>query len=56
MYVCRRLRLYSYLIENGFKVEYDRPDIKNPKYTVWIFKDSPELRLAIEKYYSMISN
>ena len=52
MYVCRKIRLYFFLKEKGFDCEFDRQDVNNPKYKVWVFKDSPELREAIEEYYS----
>lgn len=52
MYVCRKIRLYFFLREKGFDCEFDRQDVNNPKYKVWVFKDSPELREAIEEYYS----
>lgn len=51
-YVCRKLKLYSYLIKNGFKIEYSRPDKYDDSRMVWIFKDSPELQEAVTKYYS----
>lgn len=51
MYVCRRMKLCGYLLSKGFKYEKVEPDKFNDKYSVWIFKSSPELRLAIEEYY-----
>ena len=51
MYVCRRLRLCSYLLKRGFKYIETRKDRNNPKYDVWLFKQTPELRCAIEDYY-----
>lgn len=52
MYICRKLRLYVYLTQKGFKCELEREDRDNPRYKVWIYKETPELRLAIEEYYS----
>lgn len=52
MYVCSKLRLCNFLMQKGFKYDHTRPDINNPKYKVWVFKDSPELRVAIGEYYS----
>lgn len=51
MYVCRRLRLCKYLLERGFHYVEEKPDIKNPKFNVWIFKISPELLIEVENYY-----
>lgn len=52
MYVCRRMKLCSFLLSKGFKYEKVEPDKFNEKYSVWIFKSTPELRLAIEEYYA----
>lgn len=52
MYVCRKMRLYSFLISKGFQCDHFEPSTKYPDRIVWIFKDSPELRLAINEYYS----
>lgn len=54
MYVCRKLKLYSFLINKGFNCEFIRPDVNDPKRKVWIFKDSNKLRDAIEEYYSVL--
>lgn len=51
-YVCRRLRLYNYLVQAGYRpVEY-RVDKFNPDYLVWIFENSAELQNVITKYYN----
>lgn len=52
MYVCRRMKLCSFLLSKGFNYEKVEQDKFNPKYQVWIFKNTPELKLAIEEYYS----
>jgi hypothetical protein len=54
MYVCRKMRLCAYLLEKGFKYEEERQDKFNEKYRVWIFRNTPELRNAIEEYYAQI--
>lgn len=51
-YVCRRYRLYEVLSRKGFKPESMRVDMYNPKFNVWIYIETPELREAIEDYYS----
>lgn len=52
MYVCRKIRLCSFLLNKGFKYERIDIDVNNPNRKVWLFKDSKELRDAIEEYYS----
>lgn len=50
-YVCRSMRLLTYLLKKGYiyiRVDKDR---KNPKYHVWLFEDTPELREEIDRYY-----
>lgn len=51
-YVCRRIRLLSYLLDRGFNFIETRQDRNNPKYKVWIFIDTPDLEKAIKDYYS----
>lgn len=53
-YVCRRIRLLSFLQEKGFQYLIMEKDKYNPNYNIWLFKDTPELRIAIEEYYSQI--
>lgn len=52
MYVCKKLRLCVYLIQNGFSYLEEREDKFNPKFKIWIFENTPELRVSIEKYYN----
>ncbi len=52
VYVCRRIRLFEALTKAGFVPFKTRPDRENPKYTVWLFLDSKELREEVEKFYS----
>lgn len=56
MYVCRKIRLCSYLLSKGFQYELEREDRYDPSRKVWIFKASPELYNAIEEYYSQIKS
>ena len=56
MYVCRKIRLCSYLLSKGFKYESEREDKYDPNRKVWIFKTYPELYNAIEEYYSQIKS
>lgn len=51
-YVCKKMRLLTHLHKNGFMPIRTQPDIKNPKYLVWIFENSEELRDCVESYYN----
>lgn len=52
-YVCKRLKLYDYLVRNyNFKPCEVRADKYNANYMVWIFKNSKELQDAINNYYN----
>lgn len=51
-YVCRKLRLLTHLQEDGFQFIKIQKDRKDPNRLVWIFKDSPDLRASVERYYN----
>lgn len=51
-YVCRKMRLLTFLIKNGFYPFASRIDNKDNTRLVWLFNDSVELRCAIESYYN----
>ena len=53
-YVCRKMRVLTHLQEEGFqfiKTQRDRSS-SDPSRLVWIFKDSPELRASVERFYN----
>lgn len=52
-YVCRKIRLYSFLLDKGFKPVQVRPDRDQNERLVWIFDDTQVLRNAIEEYYAI---
>lgn len=52
MYICKRMKLCSYLLREGFNYTNVIKDKDNPKYNCWVFENTPELMNAIEKYYS----
>lgn len=52
MYVCSKLRLCSYLLSRGFHYISEREDRYNPKFKVWLFEMTPELRAAVNDYYN----
>ena len=51
MYVCKKMRLCSYLLREGFHYIKIVQDKNNSKYNCWLFKRTPELMNAIEEYY-----
>lgn len=50
-YVCRRLRLASYLKERGFLPYRTQPDYKNPRFNVFLYNKTDALLEAVEDYY-----
>ena len=56
MYVCRKMRLCSFLLKKGFQYQNERTDKYDKNRKVWLFKSSPELYNMIEEYYSLIKN
>ena len=52
-YVVKRIRLYTYLNELGFKMVQVKPDERNPKYYVWVFNYTEELQNAIDNFYAI---
>lgn len=55
-YVCKRLRMLSYLKKAGFEPYDLGPDFDNPKYNVYFFDlDTPGLQEAIDEYFKMIN-
>lgn len=51
VYICRKLRVLNHLLNAGFEYINQQPDIRNPKYNVWLFEETPALRAAVEEYY-----
>lgn len=54
-YTCKRMKLLIFLRNKGFIPEQTIPDLYNPKYLVWRFKNTPELEQAIEEYFSQLN-
>lgn len=50
-YTCKRLRLLQFLKEKGFIPVMTLPDVSNPRFNVWRFKNTPELEDAIDEYF-----
>ena len=51
-YVCRKLFLYNFLTEKGFKPFKVCPDKWDCNKLVWLYTNSPEMDSAVEEYYS----
>lgn len=49
-YVVYGLRLANFLIGRGFELKNTGININNPKYKVFYFEDSKELRAAVVSY------
>ena len=54
MYVCRRLRLFTFLQERGFQFISTMKDKDNPNFMVWLFAKTPALVEAVEEYYATV--
>lgn len=52
-YVCRKLFLYNFLTEKGFEPFKVAPDKFDCKKFVWLYTDCPEIREAVEEYYTI---
>ena len=52
-YVCRKIRLYQFLTDNGFVPYKTCADKFDCTRLVWLYEDSSMLRECVEKYYSM---
>jgi hypothetical protein len=55
-YTCKRIRLLQYLKERGFMPVLTLPDVSNPRYNIWKFKNTPELEEAVEAYFEAIKH
>ena len=54
IYVVKTMRLAIYLINEGFKKLREQPDRNNPKFNVFLFQDSIELRSALDRYKNRV--
>lgn len=55
-YKCKRIKLYLYLLNHGFQPIMTIPDSKRNNYNNWLFIKTPELVLAVNKYYDDFFN
>ena len=56
MYVCRKMRLCTYLLSKGFNYVKTEPMKDNPELKVWLFESTPELWLAVHEYYEQLND
>ena len=54
-YVCKKIKLYEYLTNKGYKPYRVATDIYNAERKVWLYDDSDNLRKDIDNYYKMRS-
>lgn len=51
VYVVKHIRMCTYLMGLGFRLIRTHEDRNNPKFNVFIFKDTKELRDAMKNYH-----
>lgn len=51
-FLCNRLRLCTYLMDRGFYPAQVLPDANNPRFSVFLFDETPELTSAVNKYFN----
>lgn len=49
-FCCYRLPLYNWLSERGFTPFSVKPDMKNPKFKVWLYDNTEEIRQCVQEY------
>lgn len=53
-FCCKRWRMLTWLVEQGFKPIKTIPDATKPYYKNWIFENSIELENKIDEYFSEV--
>lgn len=56
IYVVKTMRQASFLINEGFEKIKEQEDRNNPKFNVFLFEDTIELRSALERYKNRNKN
>lgn len=52
MYICKKLRIKTFLESRGFKCVSSMPDRNNPQYSVFMFDKTQALMDCVNEYYS----
>lgn len=55
LYVCRRIKLYSFLTEHNFKPKYIQPDKYDPDRLIWLYEETDDLKRAVSFYYEQMN-
>ena len=50
-YACKRMRVLSYLTEQGFRYAFILPDERNRDKVIWMFPRTAELTAALDAYF-----
>lgn len=53
-YTCKRWRMLTWLMEQGFTPIKTIPDATKPSLKNWVFENSVELENAIETYFTLL--
>lgn len=51
-WVVKRFRLQEWLVTRGFQPIKQQQDRNNPRYSVWVYRKTPELMASITAHYS----
>ena len=53
-YVCRRIRLYSFLSQQGYIPIMVQKDKYDPHRLIWLYEETDELKKAVCLYYEQM--
>lgn len=54
VYLCRKIRLFEFLANKGFRPKKTLVDKYDSKRFVWLYDNTPELENAVKEYYRNI--
>lgn len=54
-FICRKTRMLQFLRNKGFIPVDTLPDLRNPKFYVWQFEETPELIKARDEWFEMVA-
>lgn len=56
-FICKRLRLFTYLVKNGFdEYEVIKDPFSEKGYNWWLFPWTARLQAALDEYFSKTSD